>query len=230
MKKDLEVSPCSESPSSSFPRFSSGGKVFIPFSLHFSAYCSNPIASGQLIAEVIGGDSKMVSSSCRTEKTSPVVLKRGGRGIKADPPKQETNESPMQRRRSCRIQVKLKEEKELLVRRRVELLDDPDEAGHGKKTGKGGKRSRKDETVANEEMVAKKQRVNEVLKSEESPRAKVGLISKIAVLEERVDSENGGSSLVEKSDSLKVKETLRLFNKHYLHFVQVSSIQTHSLQ
>ncbi|KAJ0035947.1 hypothetical protein Pint_26151 [Pistacia integerrima] len=36
-----------------------------------------------------------------------------------------------------------------------------------------------------------------------------------------IDKSDHVVNLAEKSDHAKVKETLRLFNKHYLHFVQV---------
>jgi euchromatic histone-lysine N-methyltransferase len=107
-------------------------------------------------------------------------------------PHSEENSSPQKRRVSSRLQVKQKPQKELLVRRRVELLDDNEE-GPRKKANVRGRQS-----LTSENEVA------------EVPKSGLeGGISK-------------ASDSVEKSDHVRVKETLRLFNKHYLYFVQVS--------
>lgn len=94
------------------------------------------------------------------------------------------------RRASARIQLKQRAEKEVLVRRRVELLDDRED-------GRGGGTKKR-------------------TPSSNHTRRSNGP-TPIAV-------ENGPTSLnlEGKSDHAKVKETLRLFNKHYLNFVQVS--------
>lgn len=105
-------------------------------------------------------------------------------------PHSEESSSPQKRRVSSRLQVKQKPQKELLVRRRVELLDDNEE-GPRKKANVRGRQS-----LTSENEVA------------EVPKSGLeGGISK-------------ASDSVEKSDHVRVKETLRLFNKHYLYFVQ----------
>lgn len=122
----------------------------------------------------------------------------------------ESNESSMQRRRSSRVQAKQKLDKEHLVRRRVELLDDADE---GKKS-KRCKRSGNHESVGKEEVVGEQLRVK-------NPSTLLDDKLTIVRSEGATDCANGVGNLVDKSDFVKVKETLRLFNKHYLHFVQV---------
>ncbi|KAJ0110670.1 hypothetical protein Patl1_02539 [Pistacia atlantica] len=118
-----------------------------------------------------------------------------------------------ERRMSARIQEKQREEKLRLVKRRVELLGDTEGGSDGKK---------KQNNIS-----SRKRR-----KEEDSENAEEG--DKVPVQTTKCESEsmNGNAvnladkgdhviNLAEKSDHAKVKETLRLFNKHYLHFVQL---------
>ncbi|KAJ7971785.1 histone-lysine N-methyltransferase, H3 lysine-9 specific SUVH4 [Quillaja saponaria] len=135
----------------------------------------------------------------------------------------DPKESAVERRVSARIHTKQRAEKELLVRRRVELLDDPEEGGSKNRTSMRYKRRRKDANVGDKEVVVEeKQKDKGDWGTDESTKSS-GVEGGNAVkmdIEKRVDSECGTANLVEKSDSAKVKDTLRLFNKHYLHFVQ----------
>ncbi|KAI4350432.1 hypothetical protein L6164_004889 [Bauhinia variegata] len=162
----------------------------------------------------------MSSSDCKTKKCPKIVLKYRRKGAKMEQEKPKESEEPsMQRRTSARIQAKQKVDKELLVRRRVELLDEQDDGGIEKKSR--SKRSRSIENVVKVEAVEEGKGGNTVPKSKSDELTKLeGNATVKGSVEEKVDSESGAANLVEKSDTLKVKETLRLFNKHYLHFVQ----------
>ncbi|XP_044466136.1 histone-lysine N-methyltransferase, H3 lysine-9 specific SUVH4-like isoform X2 [Mangifera indica] len=108
-----------------------------------------------------------------------------------------------ERRVSARIQEKQREEKLRLGKRRVELPDDAERGSDAKK---------KQHNVSR-----RKERKEEDSVNLEDER-------KVPVQTTKSESEsvNGNAvNLAEKSDHAKVKETLRLFNKHYLHFVQV---------
>ncbi|XP_062105321.1 histone-lysine N-methyltransferase, H3 lysine-9 specific SUVH4 [Humulus lupulus] len=101
------------------------------------------------------------------------------------------------RRHSARIKLRQKVEKEVLVRRRVELLD-------GRPEGDGASKKRRLSSSSTNAVVS----TPEPLVIEENTTINL--------------SESGPTplNLEGKSDHAKVKETLRLFNKHYLHFVQ----------
>ncbi|KAJ7976300.1 histone-lysine N-methyltransferase, H3 lysine-9 specific SUVH4 [Quillaja saponaria] len=129
------------------------------------------------------------------------------------------SEPEVQRRFSTRIQTKQRAEKELLVRRRVELLDDQEEGGSKKKSTRNKRRWNDTNVGENEVLVEEEQKVlltNESIKFDGAGGEKAVKMD----FEGRVDSESGTTNLVEKSDFAKVKDTLRLFNKHYLHLVQ----------
>ena len=113
------------------------------------------------------------------------------------------------RRTSARIQVK---QRELLVRRRVELLNDREQGATKKRTPSSSSSSSNAKSSAPKEPG--EQTLNGVSDTHDQPM-NLGL---------KQSDENGLTplSLAGKSDHAKVKETLRLFNKHYLHFVQVS--------
>ncbi|KAB1216307.1 hypothetical protein CJ030_MR4G003053 [Morella rubra] len=93
---------------------------------------------------------------------------------------------------SARIKDKQRTMKELLICRRIELLDENAYQEKAKepmaKTDKGFK-------VAAEQMY---------------PSLEIN---------DRVGSESAAATTFEKSENAKVKETLRLFNKYYLYFV-----------
>lgn len=109
-----------------------------------------------------------------------------------------------ERRVSARIQEKQREEKLRLGKRRVELPDDAERGSDAKK---------------------KQHNVSRRKKRKEEDSVNLEDERKVPVQTTKNESEsvNGNAvNLAEKSDHAKVKETLRLFNKHYLHFVQVS--------
>ncbi|XP_054803543.1 histone-lysine N-methyltransferase, H3 lysine-9 specific SUVH4-like isoform X1 [Prosopis cineraria] len=120
----------------------------------------------------------------------------------------DDNESSGQRMANSRVQ-----NKEFLVRRRVELLEDRDKAGNDKKS-KCFKRSCNDENGDEhgdkEGGVGKPPRVKKLKEATVVHNKQTSAGSKA----------NGAGNLADKSDFVRVKETLRLFNKHYLHFVQ----------
>lgn len=111
-----------------------------------------------------------------------------------------------ERRVSARIQQKQREEKLRLVKRRVELL--------GRSTGEVDDDDDDEITQSSSNASSKRGRKVEIIKEEE----------KISVETTTSGAELANGvvpNVVEKSDHAKVKDTLRLFNKYYLHEVQV---------
>ncbi|WCJ18170.1 Histone-lysine N-methyltransferase H3 lysine-9 specific SUVH4 [Euphorbia peplus] len=108
--------------------------------------------------------------------------------------------SPSKRLSPRALAKKQRAEKERLVRRRVELLDEDTDSRRKRRTrGRTGTECEDVESVEEE----KKKNVFDIKGSNE-----------VVVL----NSDSGDK--VVKSASTRAKETLRLFNKHYLHFVQ----------
>ncbi|XP_050941602.1 uncharacterized protein LOC127149773 [Cucumis melo] len=182
--------------------------------------------------------SRVLRSAANGELHSPVtpeekpkrskVAAPGGKSAKAAAPEgdaEQPSPSPM-RRTSARI-IKLKAEKELLVRQRVELLDEPGSRSKRKKTNSQVKSKRNTPNVKDEvredkgEVVEDKAVVvpvsKDVTKFEDGDASKP---MEVCAPEKRTGDDAGPGNMVEKSDHVKVKETLRLFNKYYLHFVQ----------
>ncbi|XWS30575.1 hypothetical protein CRYUN_Cryun24cG0130700 [Craigia yunnanensis] len=129
------------------------------------------------------------------------------------------NVSGGQRRAGARLQAaKLRAEKELLTKRRVELLDED------------GGSSRKKINVDAENLKLKHarsgiQQLPEISSDRTEPKMneKVAkMVERAAKIAEGLDGINGANAphVAEKSAHIKVKETIRLFNKHYLHIVQ----------
>lgn len=118
--------------------------------------------------------------------------------------KQKTEEAETQRRTSDRIKSKQREEKERLVRKRVQILDEQEEKGNLRK------RPNANVTEEEEEVVMAEKLLNQVLGSTE--KQKEVTLS---------DAGGVGNVVTEKSATVKVKDTLRLFNKFYLQLVQV---------
>ncbi|XP_010551947.1 PREDICTED: histone-lysine N-methyltransferase, H3 lysine-9 specific SUVH4 isoform X2 [Tarenaya hassleriana] len=113
--------------------------------------------------------------------------------------KREKGEGDTERRASLRIQDKLKaqkEAKEKLVLERVKLLDD-DSASRGNSPESSAPR-----------------------RSVSSPAKETKTTHTVSHGDGGQTDSNGSSEHIEKAAHLKVRETLRLFNKHYLHFVQ----------
>ncbi|KAL6288330.1 histone-lysine N-methyltransferase, H3 lysine-9 specific SUVH4 [Prunus avium] len=106
--------------------------------------------------------------------------------------------SPPPRRASSRLQGKPRPQKELLVRRRVQLLDEHEDGDR-----EGGGLSKRANVYGRRRSHAE----NEAQGASSNGALEGG-------------TGKPSDPLVEKSDHVKVKETLRLFNKHYLYFVQ----------
>ena len=180
--------------------------------------------------------SRVLHSAANGELHSPVnpeekpkrhkVATDGRKNAKAAKPEGDAegpSPSP-QRRTSARIQLKqLAEKKELLARQRVEVLDEPESASKRKKTN-GQVKSKRNTTPSVAEEVVEDKAVavpvsNDVTKSKDGDASEP--LELCASEKSRTGDEGGSANIVEKSDHAKVKETLRLFNKYYLHFVQV---------
>ncbi|XP_027351152.1 histone-lysine N-methyltransferase, H3 lysine-9 specific SUVH4-like [Abrus precatorius] len=152
----------------------------------------------------------MVSPKVAKSSESKIALENGGEGAAAKNKSRESKDMPMQRRASARIQAKHKTE-ELLARKKTEV--DKEKVKSHEVTVKSNKRSRKsldEEGVARGEVVLEPQK--------KKPVAHQKLEEKNE--ERKVESGNVVGLSVEKSDFVKVKETIRLFNKHYLLCVQ----------
>lgn len=123
-----------------------------------------------------------------------------------------------QRRASARLQAaKQKAEMELLAKRKLELLNE--DVG----------RSTKKVNVDAEKLTPKLQPAQTVIQqlpeisslpADPKINKKVAkMVERAAKIAEGLDGTNA-PNVAEKSAHMKVKETIRLFNKHYLHFVQ----------
>ncbi|KAL5793502.1 hypothetical protein ACOSP7_002096 [Xanthoceras sorbifolium] len=122
-----------------------------------------------------------------------------------------------QRRVSARIQEK-QEEKRRLIKRRVELLGDVVEGGAGneKENNVYSRKRRKSVVDSKKEDDSDSKKEDDSKNKEEQKEIPAQTTSPSGL-----ELPNGSVvNVVEKSDSAKVKETLRLFNKHYLHLVQ----------
>ncbi|KAK8716906.1 hypothetical protein V6N13_044197 [Hibiscus sabdariffa] len=145
-----------------------------------------------------------------------------------------------QRRVSARLQAaKQKADRELLLKRGVDLLD-KNGASCRKRVNKNTENPNLNlngtkklpqisscliEPKAHTENLNLNQNgTHQPLRSEPKMTVKVAkMVQRAAKIAEGLDSTspiNASNVIVEKSAHIKVKETLRLFNKHYLHFVQ----------
>ncbi|XP_030539455.2 histone-lysine N-methyltransferase, H3 lysine-9 specific SUVH4 [Rhodamnia argentea] len=200
-----------------------------------SLQCMDSLSSDELKAN---GSEVVASSAGRGKSPKSEGKEEGPGGGKREKEKEKEKEkakkggepeccSPRppgtQRRCSARIQTKQRAEKELLVRRRVELLDNGDGVtSTGKRRNVGGRGKSGGESAGKEGPEVEESEVEAVGGAEI-----VGISVEPASAGSGVQRESqvaaGGDNvapMVEKSDFAKVKETLRLFNKHYLHFVQ----------
>jgi hypothetical protein len=127
--------------------------------------------------------------------------------------RKERKKTETQRRTSDRIKSRQREEKEQLVRKRVQILDGQEDKGNPRKRPNvNATEEEKEKEVAMAERI-----VNQVLGSTE--------VQKEVTLG---DASGAGGALPDKSATVKVKDTLRLFNKFYLQLVQVYfSLETH---
>ncbi|XP_048433651.1 histone-lysine N-methyltransferase, H3 lysine-9 specific SUVH4 isoform X2 [Pyrus x bretschneideri] len=131
----------------------------------------------------------------------------------ADPHSKNEISSPRRRRTSSRLKGKEKPQKQLLIRKRVALLDEHRDGGEQDGGGDGGSLCKRANVDGGKSSHAKNEAGD--------AGSNVGL-------------EGGASkptdSSVEKSDHAKVKETLRLFNKHYLYFVQEEEMRCRKVE
>lgn len=127
--------------------------------------------------------------------------------------RKERKKTETQRRTSDRIKSRQREEKEQLVRKRVQILDGQEDKGNPRKRSNvNATEEEKEKEVAMAERM-----VNQVLGSTE--------VQKEVTLG---DASGAGGALPDKSATVKVKDTLRLFNKFYLQLVQVYfSLEAH---
>ncbi|XP_011024754.1 PREDICTED: histone-lysine N-methyltransferase, H3 lysine-9 specific SUVH4-like [Populus euphratica] len=124
--------------------------------------------------------------------------------------KKERKKTETQRRTSDRIKSRQREEKEQLVRKRVQVLDGQEDKGNPRKRPNvNATEEEKEKEVAMAERM-----VNQVLGSTEV-RKEVTL----------GDASGAGGALPDKSATVKVKDTLRLFNKFYLQLVQEEELR-----
>ncbi|PON50484.1 histone H3-K9 methyltransferase [Trema orientale] len=126
-----------------------------------------------------------------------------GQDPKSASPEAEGSSSFQRRRTSARIA-----DKELLVRRRVQLLDED-----------GGATTKKRAPSSNTRTSASSENANNNNNHQQEQHSLTQIPINLGVAEE-TSTKPSATTLVAKSDHAKVKETLRLFNKHYLHFVQ----------
>ncbi|XP_065866883.1 histone-lysine N-methyltransferase, H3 lysine-9 specific SUVH4-like [Euphorbia lathyris] len=114
------------------------------------------------------------------------------------------------RQRAEVVLVRKRAAKEKLVRKRVELLDEKD--AQSKKVCP--------RRVHEYAEVVEENKVGEVVGSSEGRAADEVVIGNLGAQNGGVGGQGGLGAVAEKSVHARVKETLRLFNKHYLHFVQ----------
>ncbi|KAK9271712.1 hypothetical protein L1049_002075 [Liquidambar formosana] len=194
----------------------------------------NPISGGELDRQVDGGDQHLtVSHVSPAEKRAKcnIVIKYGKKSVKIDGDdsnKVSEKATPEKRRVSARIQIKMKNEKLRLLSQRAELLDDVENGSSRKKTKVYHRRNGKIPKVG-EEVVGQKEAVAlpVTIGSKEATDC-VGVkgveSTSLGLQEVAAGSGTAGEStsgiVVEKSAHAMVKETLRTFNKYYLHLVQ----------
>lgn len=124
--------------------------------------------------------------------------------------RKERKKTETQRRTSDRIKSRQREEKEHLVRKRVQILDGQEDKGNPRKRSNvNATEEEKEKEVAMAERM-----VNQVLGSTE--------VQKEVTLG---DAGGAGGALPDKSATVKVKDTLRLFNKFYLQLVQEEELR-----
>lgn len=132
--------------------------------------------------------------------------------------KKERKKTETQRRTSDRIKNKQREEKEQLVKKRVQILDGQED--------KGNPRKRPNVNATGEELEEKKKEKEkeEAAMAEKMVKQALGSTE----VQKEVTLGDAGGVVPEKSATVKVKDTLRLFNKFYLQLVQVFfSLETH---
>jgi len=170
-----------------------------------------------------------------------IKVKYGGKKLsdKSKDSTVTTEVTPMssQRRSSSRIQAKQKEVEEIQLRRKEEELVEKEKSGEVEvevspvKSKKRVRRSPSRESVVKEVVEEKetteKKKEEVVVEGKPTKKKKSASDEKRELMEvwnEKMvaETENAGGALSDKSSTAKVKETIRTFNKHYLHLVQVN--------
>ena len=130
-----------------------------------------------------------------------------GRKTVAKNGKKDSKKTETQRRTSDRIKSRQREEKEQLVKKRVQILDGQEDKGNPRKRPNVNATEEEEEEEKEKEVAMAERMVNQVLGSTE--------------VQKEVTLDDAGGVVPEKSATVKVKDTLRLFNKFYLQLVQV---------
>lgn len=123
--------------------------------------------------------------------------------------KKESKKTETQRRTSDRIKSRQREEKEQLVKKRVQILDGQEDKGNPRK--RPNVNATEEEEEKEKEVAMAERMVNQVLGSTE--------------VQKEVTLDDAGGVVPEKSATVKVKDTLRLFNKFYLQLVQEEELR-----
>lgn len=132
-----------------------------------------------------------------------------GRKTVAKNGKKESKKTETQRRTSDRIKSRQREEKEQLVKKRVQILDGQEDKGNPRK--RPNVNATEEEEEKEKEVAMAERMVNQVLGSTE--------------VQKEVTLDDAGGVVPEKSATVKVKDTLRLFNKFYLQLVQEEELR-----
>ncbi|CAJ1787349.1 unnamed protein product [Sphenostylis stenocarpa] len=155
----------------------------------------------------------MVSTRADKSLVSKIAVTNGVKGVKDLKKLKESKAYLTQpRRSSARIQALQKAEEEVLAGRNAEVVKEKDKC-QNELTDKGKKLSRKsgrEESVVVEEEVVLPPKKKQVACSKGEGEVENG----------KEEPENVVGVFGDKSDLVKVKETIRLFNKHYLQLIQ----------
>ncbi|KAG6785306.1 hypothetical protein POTOM_011036 [Populus tomentosa] len=138
-----------------------------------------------------------------------------GRKTVAKNGKKESKKTETQRRTSDRIKSRQREEKEQLVKKRVQILDGQEDKGNPRK------RPNVNATEEEEEEEKEKEKEKEVAMAERMVNQVLGSTE----VQKEVTLDDAGGVVPEKSATVKVKDTLRLFNKFYLQLVQEEELR-----
>lgn len=165
-----------------------------------------------------------------------IKVKYGGKKLRdesKDATATEVTPMSLQRRSSSRIQAKQKEVEEIQLRRKAEGVEAEEKSDEVEvspvKSRKRVRRSPSRESVVKEVVEEKetteKKKEDVVVEGKPTKKRKSASDEKRELMEvwnEKMaaETENAGGALSDKSSTAKVKETIRTFNKHYLHLVQ----------
>lgn len=123
-----------------------------------------------------------------------------------------------QRRASARLQAaKQKAEMELLAKRKLELLNE--DVGRSTKKVNVDAEKLKPKLQPAQTVIQQLPEISSLPADPKINKKVAKMVERAAKIAEGLDGTNA-PNVAEKSAHMKVKETIRLFNKHYLHFVQ----------